>query len=231
MEKPNSSAPMSAPMTTSRPVFIWPSTCTMIRSRSLFITSTCCVSASPSSHGVPAVLDRGERGRPGAAVVAGDQHHVGVGLGHARRHRAHADLGDELHADARLRIAVLQIVDELGQVLDRVDVVVRGRGDEPDARGRVPHLGDPRVDLVPGKLAALARLGALGHLDLEILRVDQVLAGHSEAAGGDLLDRAAPRVAVRLAPVAQRDPRRPRRYWTCRPCGSSRSRGSGAPPG
>ena len=56
VENPNSSAPIRAPITTSRPVFIWPSTWTMIRSRSLFITSTCCVSASPSSHGVPPCL-------------------------------------------------------------------------------------------------------------------------------------------------------------------------------
>ena len=48
--------PSSAAITTSRPVFIWPSTWTMIRSRSLFITSTCCVSASPSSHGMPPCL-------------------------------------------------------------------------------------------------------------------------------------------------------------------------------
>ena len=54
--KPNSSAPSSAPMTTSRPVFICPSTCTAMRPRRRFSTSVCCVSASPSSHGVPACL-------------------------------------------------------------------------------------------------------------------------------------------------------------------------------
>src|SRR5207247_1518560 len=56
VEKPYSSAPSSAATTTSRPVFIWPSVWTMIRSRSLFITRTCWVSASPSSHGVPPCL-------------------------------------------------------------------------------------------------------------------------------------------------------------------------------
>ncbi len=53
---PNSSAPSSAAITTSRPVLIWPSTCTTMRSRSLFRTSTCCVSANPSSHGTPLCL-------------------------------------------------------------------------------------------------------------------------------------------------------------------------------
>ena len=43
----------------------------------------------------------------------------------------------------------------------------------------------------PGQLAALAGLGALGHLDLEVVGVDQVLAGDAEAARRHLLDGAA----------------------------------------
>ncbi len=60
--KPNSSAPRSAPITTSRPVFICPSACTEMRPRSLFSTSVCWVSASPISQGLPACLidDSGE---------------------------------------------------------------------------------------------------------------------------------------------------------------------------
>ena len=54
VENPNSSAPSSAAITTSRPVCSLPSVCTMMRLRRSFITSTCCVSASPSSHGMPA---------------------------------------------------------------------------------------------------------------------------------------------------------------------------------
>ena len=54
--KPNSSAPSSAAITTSRPVFSWPSHCTTMRSRRPLRTSVCWVSASPSSHGAPACL-------------------------------------------------------------------------------------------------------------------------------------------------------------------------------
>src|SRR3712207_8359981 len=54
--KPYSSAPSSAATTTSRPVFICPSTCTTIRSRRPLASSVCCVSARPSSHGEPACL-------------------------------------------------------------------------------------------------------------------------------------------------------------------------------
>ena len=62
VEKPNSSAPSSAPITTSRPVRMPPSTCTAMRLRSRLATSVWWVSARPISHGEPACLSevRGE---------------------------------------------------------------------------------------------------------------------------------------------------------------------------
>ena len=121
------------------------------------------------------VLERGQRRGAGAAVVAGDQHDVGVRLGHAGGDRADAGLGDQLDVHPRLRVGVLQVVDQLGEILDRVDVVVRRRRDQPDAGRRVPGARDPRVDLVAGQLAALAGLGALRDLDLDVVGVDQVV--------------------------------------------------------
>src|ERR1035437_10230941 len=56
VEKPNSSAPSSAAIVTSRPVCSLPSVCRRIRPRRSFITSTWCASASPSSQGAPACL-------------------------------------------------------------------------------------------------------------------------------------------------------------------------------
>ncbi len=54
----------------------------------------------PDLPGDAGVLQRGQRRRAGAAVVARDQHDVGVRLGHPGRHRAHADLGHQLHVHA-----------------------------------------------------------------------------------------------------------------------------------
>ncbi len=135
------------------------------------------------------VLERGQRRGAGAAVVPGDQHDVGVRLGDTRRDGADPDLGDELHVHACPRVGVLQVVDQLGEVLDRVDVVVRRRRDQADAGRAVPGLGHPRVDLVAGQLATLAGLRALRHLDLDVVGVGEVLGGDAEAARRDLLDR------------------------------------------
>ena len=134
VEKPNSSAPSIAAIATSRPVFSWPSVWTVMRERRSLRSSVCWVSARPISHGTPARLDRAQRRRAGAAVVAGDEDVVGVGLGDARGDGADADLGDELHRDRRARVRAAQVVDELLEVLDRVDVVVRRRRDQADAR-------------------------------------------------------------------------------------------------
>ena len=53
---PNSSAPSSAAMTTSRPVLSWPSVSTTMRLRRSLSTRVWWVSASPNSHGRPACL-------------------------------------------------------------------------------------------------------------------------------------------------------------------------------
>ena len=116
------------------------------------------------------MLDRTERRSAGAAVVAGDEHHVGMSLGDARGHRAHAHLGDQLDGDARLGIDVLQVVDQLRQIFDRINVMMRRRRDQSHAGDRVAGLGDDRIHLVAGQLAALAGLCALRHLDLQSRR-------------------------------------------------------------
>mmetsp|Transcript_19513 Transcript_19513/g.65512 ORF Transcript_19513/g.65512 Transcript_19513/m.65512 type:complete len:933 (-) Transcript_19513:1998-4796(-) len=139
-------------------------------------------------HGHARVLDRRPHSRPCAAVAAGDHDVVRLGLGHARGDHADAHLGDELHGDARVDVGRLEVVDELGEVLDGVDVMVRRRRDEADTRRGAARLADELRHLVARELAALAGLGALGHLDLELVRVGKVVGGDAEAARGDLLD-------------------------------------------
>src|SRR5438874_854866 len=58
----------------------------------------------------PGVLDRRERRRPGAAVVAGDEDVVGPGLGDSGGDGADAGLGYELDADARTGVHGLQVM-------------------------------------------------------------------------------------------------------------------------
>src|ERR687889_660365 len=70
----------------------------------------------------PRVLYGRERGGPRPAVVARDGYMVGLRFGYARRDRPDPDLGDELDAYYGPWVGILQVVDELGKILDGVDI-------------------------------------------------------------------------------------------------------------
>ena len=76
----------------------------------------------PRSTGM---LDRAEWGGSCAAFMSADENDIRMGLGHACGDGADACGGDELHAYAGAGIDLLQIVNELGQIFDRVDIMVR----------------------------------------------------------------------------------------------------------
>ena len=146
--------------------------------------------------GQTGMLDRGLRAGAGAAAMAGYQNGVGFCLGHTGSDRADAGRGDKLHTDFCVRIDLLQVIDQLCQILDRVDVMVWRWRNQGHTGGRVPQSCDQTVDLDPRKLATLAGLRALGHLDLDFLAAVQIFRGHAKPARGNLLDRARRVVAI-----------------------------------
>ena len=141
------------------------------------------------------VFDGGLGRGAGPAVVARDEHHIGVRLRHAGCDRADADLGDQFHVDPGRRVGVLEVVDQLGEILDRIDVVVGGGLMRPTPGS---NAGSWRSTGRPCGRAAdpLAWLCALRHLDLDVVGVDEVFARDAEATGCGLLDRRTPEVAV-----------------------------------
>mmetsp|Transcript_117754 Transcript_117754/g.311111 ORF Transcript_117754/g.311111 Transcript_117754/m.311111 type:complete len:313 (+) Transcript_117754:290-1228(+) len=126
---------------------------------------------------------------------------VRLAFHHTGRDDADPNTRHQLDGDARGSVRVLQIHDQLRDVLDGVHVVVRRRGDQANAWGRLAGLRDLADDLVAGQLAALARLGALRELDLYLVRVGQVLRRNAEAARGHLLDLRAHGVRLEQVPL------------------------------
>ena len=142
----------------------------------------------PQLPGGAGVFDRGEGARAGAAVVAGDGDEVRIGLGHAAGDGANAGLGHQFHRHQAAWVDLLDVEDELGQILDGVDVVVGRRRDQGHAGHRVTQLGDLGRHLVTGQLAPFAGLGPLSHLDLHHVGVHQVVGGDAKAPRCHLLD-------------------------------------------
>ena len=86
-------------------------------------------------------------------------------------------------------------MNQLRQIFDRINIVVRRRADQADARHAVAQLADVVAYLAAGQLATLAWLGTLRHFDLNLVGRYKVFRRHPKAARGYLLDLAAQRVA------------------------------------
>ncbi len=138
-----------------------------------------------------------------AAVIPADQNDVGSAFGDAGRDGADAHFGYEFDVNACSRVGVLQIIDQLSQILDRIDVMMRRRRNEADPRRGTAHFGYPRVHFTSGQLPAFARLGALRHLDLDFVGIHQVMRRDAESARRNLLDGAAAGIAVRIRNVTR----------------------------
>ena len=123
-----------------------------------------------------------------SSVIAGNQDDLCAGFGNACRYGAHSCFGYQFHGNSCIFVGVFQIIDQLRQILDRINVVVRGRGNQADAGCGVPCFGNPRVYFSSGQMAAFAGFCSLRHFDLDFLGAYQILAGNAESAAGNLLD-------------------------------------------
>ena len=75
-------------------------------------------------------LRRGSR----APVVPTDEHDVGMPFRHPSRNRAHTNFRHQFDADTRMVVGIFQVVDQLRQVLNRVNVMMGRRRDQTHPR-------------------------------------------------------------------------------------------------
>ena len=136
----------------------------------------------PHLPGQASIFDRGDGRGTRAARMARDQNGIRLRLGHTGRNGANARARHQLHADHRVRVDLLQVIDELRQILDRINIVMRRRADQRDTRGGVAQLGDQPRHLEARQLPALARLGTLRDLDLDLTAIVQIFRGNTKPA-------------------------------------------------
>ncbi len=104
------------------------------------------------------------------------------------RNNTNANFRNEFDRDTGLGVGAFEIVDQLCEVLDRVDVVVGWRRDQSNSGNGVTSFGDIFRDFVAGKFSSFTGFGSLRHLDLQLVGVGQVGGRYSESSGSDLLD-------------------------------------------
>ena len=73
------------------------------------------------------ILDGASWSRSCSSVVSGDQDNACAGFRNTCRNRTDACFGDELDRDSCVLVRVFTVIDQLRQILDRVNVMVRRR--------------------------------------------------------------------------------------------------------
>ena len=126
------------------------------------------------------MLDAACRTCTGSAVRSAYQYHISFGLCDAGGNRAHTGLRDEFHTDPGMGIDILEVKDQLREVLNRVDVMMRRRRYQCDSRYGVACPCYEFIHLEARQLSAFSRFCALGHLDLDFICIDKIICIHSE---------------------------------------------------
>ena len=200
----NSSAPSRAATSRSRPVCRPPSVRSATRSRRSLRRRTWWTSARPSSHGAPTCLIELSGDAPVPPAWPERWMYVAPALATPAATVPTPRLATSLTPMRAAGIDRAQVGDELGEVLDRIDVVVGRRADVALAGLAAPKRGDVGGRLAPGELATLAGLGALRDLDLQLVGTGEIRRGHAEPRRGDLLDARVVAAAIRSRRVPGR---------------------------
>ena len=125
------------------------------------------------------------------SVISGDQNSLCSGLCNTGGYSTNTSLRNQLYGNIRIFICIFQVIDQLCKILDRVDIMMRRRGDQADSRCRMTGFCDPRIYLLCRKMSTFTRLCTLCHLDLDLFCRNQVTAGNTETSACYLFDRRA----------------------------------------
>ena len=150
------------------------------------------------------MLDGSKRRCARTAIVTGNENDVCVSLGNTGRNRTDTDFRHELHGNTGLRVGVVQVVNELSQVFDGVNIVMRRRRNERNIRDGVTHTGHKFVHLAGRELTAFTGLCALSHLNLQILGMTEIVDRDTETARCNLADGGTANFTVRPRSIAIR---------------------------
>ena len=117
-----------------------------------------------------------------AAIMAGDQNHIGLSLRHAGGDRAHPRGRHQFHRHLTARVDLLEIVNQLRQIFDGIDIMMWRWADQGHTFGRMTQAGNEVRNLHTGQLSALAGLGPLRHFDFQFLTVIEIFRRDPKAA-------------------------------------------------
>ena len=101
-------------------------------------------------------------------------------FGNTRCDHTHPNLTDKFDADTGGTICVFQIMNQLCQIFNGVDIVMRRWTDQTNARRAVPNPGNVGIHFPTRQFATFTRLRCLRDFDLNFICIGKILNGYPE---------------------------------------------------
>ena len=130
----------------------------------------------------PRKFDRCRRRSAGAAIMARDQNHIGLSLRHTGGNGADPRGGHQFHSHLTARVDLLEIINQLRQIFDRIDIVMGRWADQSHTFGRMTQTRNKIRNLHPRQLSTLAGLGALRHFNFQFFAMVEIFCRDPKAA-------------------------------------------------
>ena len=143
------------------------------------------------------MIDGSTRRSAGTTVITADKYNICTSLDYAGSNRTDTHLAYQLNANAGTGISILQVVNQLGQIFNRIDIMMRRRRNQANACRCTAAFGNPWINLATGKLSSFTRLSTLSNFNLDFVGIDKIIAGYAKTAAGNLLNCTALAVTIR----------------------------------
>ena len=134
------------------------------------------------------VTNRSQRRSARSSIVARDQNGIGVRFGYPRSNDPYSRFRHEFDVDARSRVGIFEVKNQLRQILNGINIVVRRRRNQAYPWCGMPYAANPFIHFMAGQLPTFTRLGTLRHFDLQFSSVAEVITGYSKTTGSHLFD-------------------------------------------
>ena len=137
------------------------------------------------------IMDRTSRCSSCTSVITGDQNQSGSCFCNTRCNRSDTGFRYQFDRNSCILVCIFTVIDQLCQIFDRVNIVMRRRWDQSHTRRRMSGFCYPRVNLSPRQMSTFSRFCSLRHLDLDFFCADKISACNTKTSTGNLFDRRA----------------------------------------
>ena len=123
-----------------------------------------------------------------SAIVATNQNYLSSCLCNTCCNCTNASFTNKLYRNARSTVSIFQIVNKLGKIFNRINIVMWWWRNQRNTRSCKTSLCNPRINLFTRKMTSFSRLCSLCHFNLNFTGTQKIFFCNTKTSRSYLLD-------------------------------------------